>query len=329
MLPLPEPDGGLLEPEEPLDGALVLPLSEPAPPPGAPDDDGVLLEVPLPLSVAAGPLEDGVPLELPLLLSEPEEPLDDGMLPELPLLLSEPGEPLDDGALVLPLPLSEPAPPPGAPDDDGVLLGVPLPLSVAAAPLDDGMPLELPELDMPLPEEPLLSMLLPSAALPEDFCFELWDLSFFLLVLCFGCVPDSEVPAALLPALLPADFSFSCCIRSSSACCSTAAALAGSVVLEIPLSELCAKLTLAMPNVASKVTNLSFFIIISVGCKTERHSDRRVEMSRMRRNQTGCRRVGFVNDVKRTQVQPRFITHIKFTIATSNFYWIACSKPPF
>jgi hypothetical protein len=218
LLPLPEPDGvlpepeGMLLPEEPDDGALVLPLplSEPAPPPGAPDEDGVLLEVPLPLSVAAGPLEDGVPLELPLLL-EPEEPLDDGMLLELPLLLSEPEEPLDDG----------------------VLLEVPLPLSVAAGPLEDGMPLELPELDVPLPDEPLLSMLVPAAALLEDLCFELWDLSFFLLVLCFDCVPDSVlVPAALLPELLPAE---SCCARNSWACCSTAAALAGSVVLEMPL----------------------------------------------------------------------------------------------
>lgn len=46
--------------------------------------------------------------------------------------------------------------------------------------------------------------------------------------------------------------------------CSTSAARAGSVLSEMPLSELCAKLALAKPSVAIKAASLSFFIVISI-----------------------------------------------------------------
>ncbi|QAU32933.1 hypothetical protein [Janthinobacterium sp. 17J80-10] len=83
-------------------------------------------------------------------------------------------------------------------------------------------------------------MLLPAVAPLADLCFEVLALCFFL-VAGFVCLSVSmeDAPVALLSALLPADLSpLSFCMRNSSARCSTAAAFAGSVVLEMLLSEL-------------------------------------------------------------------------------------------
>lgn len=111
---------------------------------------------------------------------------------------------------------------------------------------------------------------MPLLAAPlSDFSFELLALCFFFssrdLLFMPESSPDDMLEDALLSPLLPEDLS--CCIRNSSARCSTASALAGSVLLDMPLSELwelCAKAMLATPIIASKVANLSFFIVISV-----------------------------------------------------------------
>jgi hypothetical protein len=159
--------------------------------------------------------------EVPLLLSLPEEPLEGGMLPEVPPLLSLPEEPLVEG----------------------MLPEVPLLLSLPEEPLLDGMLPEVPLL-LSLPEEPLLEgMLLEVPLLLSIFglvLLALCSLCFFLVSRDFIFVPESpaDMPEALLSVLLPEDcWACSRCARRSSARCSTAAALAGSVVLEIPLWE--------------------------------------------------------------------------------------------
>ncbi len=210
------------------------------------------------------PLPPGVEEEPLLLLSlgeedEPLLPLPPGMEDEplLPLSLGEEDEPL------LPLPPGveeEPLLSPGM-DDEPLPYGVLLPEPLLPVELSDAPLLPIPDVE----EEPLLPLSL------RDF----WVRCFFFVsrALCFLLVSDIDLSeVALLPtASLPLDWSPCWRMRSSSARRSTSAALAGSLLMVTPLSEpvsvLCAKLAPARPSAASMVSNLSFFIVISVGNK--------------------------------------------------------------